>query len=272
MDISKQKSLLNTVNSIVNSNQLNNSKDFNLLAEHIEKTMQVFEEIFSTKLTEKQESFLIDHVLNVLENDLEVKEVNLNENNEIIMNQYSPEEVFLSLFKTIQLDEIMDRSPSNMTPSQIIAFLRLGRGVRADGTPMSEEEKRAAREAMRAQTGSRGSPFTGTETTGEIGSVYGEVINRGQANTQGPLGPGSKEVKTYVNRQNMNEAAETKTIGKKHKKKVFKIVFMEGGAKKKGTAVSHKGVMRIISNKKHYKVYDEHNQDVTSRFRGKSKK
>lgn len=271
MDISKQKSLLNTVNSIVNSNQLNNSKDFNLLAEHIEKTMQVFEEIFSTKLTEKQESFLIDHVLNVLENDLEVEEVNLNENNEVIMNQYSPEEVFLSLFKTIQLDEIMGGSPSNMSPGQIAAFLRLARGVRADGTPMSEEEKRAAREAMRAQTGSRGIPFTGTETTGEIGSVYGEVINRGAFETRRPKG--SEEVRTYVaNRQNMNEAAETKTIGKKHKKKVFKIVFMEGGAKKKGTAVSHKGVMRIISNKKHYKVYDEHNQDVTSRFRGKSKK
>lgn len=270
MDISKQKSLLNTVNSIVNSNQLNNSKDFNLLAEHIEKTMQVFEEIFSTKLTEKQESFLIDHVLNVLENDLEVKEVNLNENNEIIMNQYSPEEVFLSLFKTIQLDEIMDRSPSNMTPSQIVAFLRLGRGVRADGTPMSEEEKRAAREALRAQTGRGGDPFTGTETTGGIYSVYAGEVARGQAETR--RRPGSEEVTTYVNKRNMNEAAETKTIGKKHKKKVFKIVFMEGGAKKKGTAVSHKGVMRIISNKKHYKVYDEHNQDVTSRFRGKSKK
>jgi hypothetical protein len=53
---------------------------------------------------------------------------------------------------------------------------------------------------------------------------------------------------------------------KKHKKKLFKITFMDKGVKKRGTAVSHKGVMRIVSGKKHFKVYDERNRDVTSQF------
>jgi hypothetical protein len=54
---------------------------------------------------------------------------------------------------------------------------------------------------------------------------------------------------------------------KKHKKKLFKISFVDKGVKKRGTAVSHKGVMRIIHGKVHYKVYDEHNKDVTSQFK-----
>ena len=58
----------------------------------------------------------------------------------------------------------------------------------------------------------------------------------------------------------------------KHKKKLFKITFMDKGMKKKGTAVSHKGVMRIVSGKSNFKVYDEKNHDVTSQFRGAPKK
>ena len=58
----------------------------------------------------------------------------------------------------------------------------------------------------------------------------------------------------------------------KHKKKLFKITFMDKGMKKKGTAVSHKGVMRIVSGKSNFKVYDEKNHDVTSQFRTAPKK
>jgi hypothetical protein len=58
---------------------------------------------------------------------------------------------------------------------------------------------------------------------------------------------------------------------KKHKKKLFKISFMDKGVKKKGTAVSHKGVMRIVHDKTHFKVYDENNRDVTSMFKHHSK-
>ena len=57
-----------------------------------------------------------------------------------------------------------------------------------------------------------------------------------------------------------------------HKKKLFKITFMDKGMKKKGTAVSHKGVMRIVSGKSNFKVYDEKNHDVTSQFRTAPKK
>jgi hypothetical protein len=47
---------------------------------------------------------------------------------------------------------------------------------------------------------------------------------------------------------------------------------MDKGMKKKGTAVSHKGVMRIVSGKSNFKVYDEKNHDVTSQFRSAPKK
>jgi hypothetical protein len=46
---------------------------------------------------------------------------------------------------------------------------------------------------------------------------------------------------------------------------------MDKGVKKKGTAVSHKGVMRIVHDKTHFKVYDENNRDVTSMFKHHSK-
>jgi len=70
--------------------------------------------------------------------------------------------------------------------------------------------------------------------------------------------PNTRTINRYMSEEN--------TPLKKHKKKVYKITFMDKGIKKKGTAVSHKGVMRIVSGKKHFKVYDERNRDVTSQF------
>jgi hypothetical protein len=66
-------------------------------------------------------------------------------------------------------------------------------------------------------------------------------------------------------RENIREDVDTKPI--KKKKKVFKIIFIDKGVKKKGTAVSHKGVMRIVSGKSSFKVFDEKNNDVTSQFK-----
>lgn len=53
----------------------------------------------------------------------------------------------------------------------------------------------------------------------------------------------------------------------KKKKKVYKIIFVDKGVKKKGTAVSHKGVMRIVHGKQHFKVFDQNNRDVSSEFK-----
>ena len=102
------------------------------------------------------------------------------------------------------------------------------------------------------------------ESTQDPYSILGQLSQSEIAKMQAQAEQ-DREYTGSVNEQNQNPL-------KKHKKKLFKISFVDKGVKKRGTAVSHKGVMRIVHNKSYFRVYDENNRDVTSQFKTSRKK
>ena len=120
-------------------------------------------------------------------------------------------------------------------------------------------------------------PLAGTTDTTEFESEDTSKKKKKNKTTETPNYGGTTTTDPYGIQMMTQQRAEQEVTALresivKHKKKLFKITFTDKGMKKKGTAVSHKGVMRIVSGKSNFKVYDEKNHDVTSQFRGAPKK
>lgn len=241
MDTSKQRSILQAVNSIVNKTQVSsvqsieNTPEVQYLAETIEVALNRFEELFSIKLNEEQENDLIDHAMNYVKNETKLIPIDLNEDVEILMENNTPDEVFLNLFEIS--DEELRRMVSGKRRRR-----RGGGGDDDDDNGMPKRRRAASGEST-------------LDVLGNLNLTQQDVMRR---------------VERPSDRFTINE--DNASL-KKHKKKIYKITFSDDKTSgvKKGTAVSHKGVMRIVSGKKHFKVYDENNRDVTSQFKSSPK-
>lgn len=252
MDTLKQKSILDAVNKIVNPQPVQEPKDLvTELAETIELAMNEFESRFQFQLDEEQETILTDLAVEFVDNPEQAETIDLNEDTDSIMEKYSPQQVFLSIF-----EDLGGGLFARFLAAQAAQQLGGRRKKRmADDDEGGEEDP---------QAGQPLSPSQDPTSTANYFSQNSQLHQ--QAMQQVQVDPNSRQINRYVNEEvNQNQL-------KKHKKKVFKITFMDKGVKKKGTAVSHKGVMRIVSGKSHFKVYDERNRDVTSEFKGHGKK
>lgn len=256
MDTLKQKSILDAVNKIVNPQPVQEPKDLvTELAETIELAMNEFESRFQFQLDEEQETILTDLAVEFVDNPEQAETIDLNENTDSIMEKYSPQQVFLSIFEDIGNQGWFAR----FVASQAQAARQSGR--RSKRRPDDDE---GGEEDQADQAGQPLPPSQDPTSTANYFSQNAQLHQ--QAMQQVQVDPNSRQINRYVN----EEATQNQL--KKHKKKVYKITFMDKGIKKKGTAVSHKGVMRIVSGKSHFKVYDERNRDVTSEFKSHGKK
>ena len=262
MDKSTQQSLLNTVNQIVNKQAECEDCKYHELAEAIETALNVFEERFSINLTEEQEDCLIDAGIQQLSENKQISTVDLSEQTIELINKYSPEQVFVSILEDIA--NVPNPSNAKFAGAKATApKLAKNPTQRTDqnNKPASEDDS----EETTADYGKVDDQEQPESTLNPFGIAY---QMHQQALSQVQVDPNTRTFNKYI-----GESAETKQNPlKKHKKKVFKISFMDKGIKKKGTAVSHKGVMRIVSGKSSFKVYDEKNRDVTSLFKQAMKK
>lgn len=137
-------------------------------------------------------------------------------------------------------------SEAKDNPSYLARLIRLGKNI--------ESSKPGKGKRRRMGTSSQ----EGESTTDPFSSLN-DAIRRAQAQSENPNSRLGSEFRDYL-----GESV-------KKKKKLFKIIFVEKGVKKKGTAVSHKGVTRIIHGKQTFKVFDENNRDVTSQFKSRNK-
>jgi hypothetical protein len=254
MDKAIQQSLLNTVNQIVNKQEECEDCKYHELAETIETALNAFEQRFSITLNEDQEDSLIEVGINQLTNTKEISRIDLTEDTIELINKYSPEEVFASILESL--------ATTAMTAAKLgVAKVKAKLAKTQDTEPESSDEQES--EDEQSQGGDEAE-----STTNPFGFSY-SLHQQALAQVQGD--PNRKNVSAYLGAP-LNEAEVKENPMKKHKKKVFKISFMDKGMKKKGTAVSQKGVMRIISGKTSFKVYDEKNRDVTSLFKQQIKK
>ena len=99
MDKSIQRSLLNTVNQIVNKQAECEDCKYYELAEAIETALNAFEDRFCINLNEDQEDSLIEVGIRQLTENHETPVVDLAEETIEIINNYSPEEVFASILE-----------------------------------------------------------------------------------------------------------------------------------------------------------------------------
>jgi len=235
MDTTKQKSILNVVDKIVNKQNPYFPEEYHVIAEQLEKTMNEFEQKFQIKLTNDQEDYLTEIGIARFMSEVPVKSVELSENISEIINNYEPIDVF-----------------KIMLEANISSMLARGRKLRAElaKTPKQEEDE-----------------ANGEQTADPYGFAYQNVMQSVAAVSQDPM---RRDVRGYVTEENVKNSS-TNTL-KKHKKKIYKISFTEKGVRKRGTAVSHKGVMRIISGKDNFRIFDEKNRDVTSEFSSKKHK
>ncbi len=231
MDTRAQKSIVDVVNKIVNvqPEQIQGTDDpVSVLAETIEQSMEVFEERFQFPLTEEQEEIFTDLVINFVKDREQIETVDLNESTEDIIEKYSPEQVFLSIFEDISQKDLF---------RQFVQQYKQG-VCGSDG---------------------RVAPDGSIDPTSTLSPFSANYQMTQQAMADVRADPTTRNINRYMSEEATHPL-------KKHKKKLYKITFMDKGVKKRGTAVSHKGVMRIVSGKKHFKVYDERNRDVTSQF------
>lgn len=260
MDKNKLNSILDVVKQIVNGEQFCESCDAEILeyAEHVTNTLDLFESVFELELTEEQEQILVevafDHYVNG-----EPSFIDLNEDIEVLMDNYSPEEIFCSLLE-ISNNPTSNPNPASAAQSAQQQGARIAQQAQAQAEAdddlegenldsMSPEEREEFLRKREAQAQS---------DTGSMYSTASQMISNTQAQVEAD--PNEKYFKGYVSEQVQSL--------KKHKKKVFRISFIDkNGVKKKGTAVSHKGVMRIVHDKKTFKVYDQNNRDVTAQFK-----
>ena len=144
---------------------------------------------------------------------------------------------------------VSENAVNEADESYLSKLIRLGRKIESKQKEQSGKRKRRM-----------GDTRTEGESTTDPLSPLNDAIRRAQSeNPNTRLG---SEFRDYLGES------------LKKKKKLFKIIFIDKGVKKKGTAVSHKGVTRIIHGKQTFKVFDENNRDVTSQFKstGKSDK
>ena len=295
MNNSKQRSLLEAVNSIVN--KPSNDALYAQITEAICYSLQEFEDKMGVELTEEQEKLLTQIGFDQCMNRPAIKQIDLSEDVHTLINENSPEEVFSCIMEEVLLE---------LAPL-LLGLLGLGGGAAAGGAAggLGAAALRAGTMAAAGEVGRRVGKI-GEKEVGENGIVKKktlgeaaappipppqpapltpkgntpgqqpeeeeeeeEIVNpgRGGSTTTDPYG-----VASIIKNQSMQDVTALRESIIKHKKKLFKITFMDKGMKKKGTAVSHKGVMRIVSGKSNFKVYDEKNHDVTSQFRGAPKK
>jgi hypothetical protein len=331
MNNSKQRSLLEAVDSIVNKR--NNDALYAQMTEAICYGLQAFEDKMGVELTEEQEQLLAQIGFNQCMNRPAIKQIDLSEDVHTLINENSPEEVFSCIMEELLLELV----------PLILAALGLG-GAAAGGaaattaaatiaTPAAAAVGGAAARglgAMALRAGTRAAaPAAGNEVgrrlgrlgekeekeVGENGRIEKKTLGEAAPPSMPPPPPtatapapltdttDTTDPENISKKKKKNKTTETPNYGGtlttdsygiqmmtqrqaeqdvarpqlqesivKHKKKLFKITFMDKGMKKKGTAVSHKGVMRIVSGKSNFKVYDEKNHDVTSQFRGAPKK
>jgi hypothetical protein len=319
MDKSIQRSLLNTVNQIVNKENICEECEY---AHVVEQALNLFEDVFSITLTEAQEDQLIDIGLIHMLEDKKAEVVDLTEDISVIINKHEPHDVFSYIIEFVQA-----------------ALPAIGAALSA-GTPQTAgvvgQATVGALSRKLNKNGQRTPPFVGgrqqepvkdvgeqpydawsamvakSKEEGPASQVYDQYVsmNENRSNTN-PF-PSRKRRRLGDNRDsdtrssrnaqpNTNEdpwgqwstlarqsqelpnldvefkdwvqnTLREDTISVKKKKKLFKIIFIDKGVKKKGTAVSHKGAARIVAGKKFYKVFDEHNKDITAQFKKTSSK
>lgn len=250
MNKSDISSILRTVDSIVNKNH---TETEDLVAGLIMETMNTFEKMFDIRLDEEQIDQLTDLAVNHIISGKKINSIDLNEDTQTLMEKHEPQDVFLNLLEVAPL---------------VAAGMRIA--ASAAGTAVANKMMSGGSQQFDGQG------VTGNAPTGE---KMERISGDGQetANPYSTYGMMSQEALARISDDSdlryqgyMSEAvADPK---KKHKKKVFKITFMDKGVKKRGTAVSHKGVMRIVSGKTWFKVYDENNRDVTTQFKSGGKK
>lgn len=253
MNKSDISSILSTVDSIVNKNH---TETEDLVAGLIMETMNTFETMFDVRLDEEQIDQLTDLAINHIITGKKINPVDLNEDTQTLMEKHEPQDVFLSLL------EVAPAVAAGLRIAGSAAGAAIGNKIMS-GTNQSS-------------SGGQGQGLTGDSQAQERRE---RISGDGQetANPYSTYGMMSQEALARISDDSdlryqgyMSEAvADPK---KKHKKKVFKITFMDKGVKRRGTAVSHKGVMRIVSGKTWFKVYDENNRDVTTQFKSGGKK
>jgi hypothetical protein len=298
MNNSKQRSLLEAVNSIVN--KPSNDAIYAQLSEAICYSLQAFEDKMGVELTEEQEKLLTQIGFDQCMNRPTIKQIDLSEDVHTLINENTPEEVFSCIMEEVLLE---------LAPL-LLGLLGIGGGAAAGGAAAGGLGAAALRAGTMAAAGEVGRRVgkIGEKEVGENGIVKKKTLGEATApspstklppsvtrpapltpkgNTPGqqpeeeeeeepryqqdPYNPYSLSAQlTAQSMSDVRNPIQESVV--KHKKKLFKITFMDKGMKKKGTAVSHKGVMRIVSGKSNFKVYDEKNHDVTSQFRGAPKK
>lgn len=241
MDTKKQKSILDVVNNIVNHNL---SEETENISTKIINSILLFEQTFAVNLKEEEINTLLDLTFNHLEKPYEIEPVDLNENTEIIIEKFTPEQVYLYIFENV--GGAAGAAAAAARAAQLAAKKVADLTVKSDDDDEDEDDPLSERQK---------------DTVDPYG-YYGAQINMQQQ--MAGADPASLYYGGYV-----SEEKSLTLSSKKHKKKVFKITFMDKGVKKRGTAVSHKGVMRIVSGKSTFKVYDENNRDVTTQFKSK---
>lgn len=295
MDRRKQDSVINTVNNIVNP------QETNVFGVEITEALDVFEVLFDYQLSLDEESQLIDVGIDFITNGGEPTKVNLNEDVEVLMDKYNPEEVFVALLekrskkqhvinpdqkvieisdpiddKTKKSDDTTDDDTSLASPWGKQGQLRTlaqqtinpALNVPEYGQQTQQLMEIRSEDLPPRKEGESLSDYRFRITAMQAGRISREAeqgrIARGIPTTPRRKG---RKIRIIDNRGDIMESF----LPNKKKKKVFKIIFVDKGVKKKGTAVSHKGVARIVSGKKVFKVFDEHNRDVTAQFKhGKS--
>jgi hypothetical protein len=319
MDKSIQRSLLNTVNQIVNKENICEECEY---AHVVEQALNLFEDVFFITLTEAQEDQLIEiGLIHMLENK-KAQVVDLNEDISEIINKHEPHDVFSYIIEFVQaaLPAIGTAlSAGAATETAAVAgqatvnslSRKLNKNMRtppfAGGRPQAEvkdvgEQPYDAWSALVAKSKEEGpasqvydqyvsmnenrrdtNPFPSRKRRrlGDNRDSDTRSSRNAQPNTnEDPWGQWSTLARQSQELPNLDvefkdwvqTTLREDTISVKKKKKLFKVVFIDKGVKKKGTAVSHKGAARIVAGKKFYKVFDEHNKDITAQFKKTSPK
>jgi hypothetical protein len=258
MDKAIQNSLLETVNNIVNRVQLNEEQMYHLEANYtvvINEALNQFESMFNIRLDEEQVDALVELGCNHLLDGNEFKVINLNEEVDDIINENSPEEVFIYILEGA-IGSMIGGSVGSAIGTAVLPGVGTAvggavGGIAGDMITGNGKKKKGSDEDDAAQDPNR---IEGTSNVWQMG--IGTLGAEGRAAVT--QDPNSKYYTGYV-------SEETVLRGKK-KKKVFKIIVNENGVKKKTTAVSHKGAARIVAGKKNFVVFDQNNKNITSEF------
>lgn len=317
MDKATQNSLINTVNNIVNQEEP--CKECEMVT-RVEAGLELFEELFQLELTEEQEDQLIEVGFTHLFEGKKSKQIDLNEDIQVIIEENSPEEVFCYIVEFIQFLAPLAASAlgggaaasalgtaggllragvgmigsllggnkgggggggsdSDSTANPFGSFASQNQSAQAGwdktvGTP--SEPAQVGEDGVRRRGRSkeqRERERTNLNRTRELGRVSAADLaamdTGGESGGSVVIYPRRGSRRIVRGPLDILEGKEIKSL--KKKKKVFKIIYVDKGVKKKGTAVSHKGVARIVSDKSVFKVFDEKNNDITSQFKSGKK-